>query len=98
MAYGGICIRACYDKSGTDIAYGDICLRARYAVFGTVMVLSACVCATVLTQHMVRACYAMSGSEIAYGATRWTSSRSMVVPRYCALSAYARATRCPVLT
>eukprot|EP00961_Rhodomonas_salina_P246315 3328190-Rhodomonas_salina.1 len=35
VAYGAICLRACYAISGTDIAYGAICLRACYAISGT---------------------------------------------------------------
>eukprot|EP00961_Rhodomonas_salina_P006611 89721-Rhodomonas_salina.2 len=48
----------------------------------------------------LRGCYGMSGTDTAYGATSGliSSSPDSVKARYCLLSAYARAMRCPVLT
>eukprot|EP00961_Rhodomonas_salina_P194261 2623263-Rhodomonas_salina.1 len=75
--------------SGTDIAYGAIRLSACYAVSSTEI---ACGARGVRAGQgsssllwcaiCLRACYAVSGTDVVYGA----------------LSAYALATRCPVLT
>eukprot|EP00961_Rhodomonas_salina_P234589 3170587-Rhodomonas_salina.2 len=68
------------------------------------MVVPAYACATrcpVLTHASCpRACYEMSGTDIAYGATRRRTCKPLRPPsrRSTPLSAYALATRCPVLT
>eukprot|EP00961_Rhodomonas_salina_P282440 3816465-Rhodomonas_salina.1 len=49
----------------------------------------------------LRACYAMSGTDLAYGTTSWPPPCRLSLlcsHRSAPLSAYARPTRCPVLT
>eukprot|EP00961_Rhodomonas_salina_P052245 701538-Rhodomonas_salina.1 len=54
LAYGAICLRACYALSGTDLAFGAIRLRARYALSGTGLSYGAI---------FLRACYGMSSTD-----------------------------------
>eukprot|EP00961_Rhodomonas_salina_P295575 3935586-Rhodomonas_salina.1 len=73
--------------SGNDIAYdGGISLRICYVMPGTDMAYAPrCLlqyCPGTSATILLRACYAMSGTDLAYAA----------------ISAYALATRCPVLT
>eukprot|EP00961_Rhodomonas_salina_P171680 2315017-Rhodomonas_salina.3 len=84
QANQGMVLRPCYAMSGTDLAYSASCLRACYATSGTALAYAATVCC------------AMSGTELAYAAT----SEVGLAERgwqFGTLSAYARATRCPVL-
>eukprot|EP00961_Rhodomonas_salina_P199078 2685361-Rhodomonas_salina.3 len=82
--------------SGTDPAYAAVCRRIHHAKRGTDLAYAA---------SCLPMCKAICGSDLAayaYAATRRgsslnLSSRFLPGPRSDTLSAYARATRCPVL-
>eukprot|EP00961_Rhodomonas_salina_P182387 2462139-Rhodomonas_salina.1 len=93
----GLC--GSYALPGTDVLYGTTS-QSVWLRYGSRSVYTVSSQHVLQTSICLRACYAMSGTDLAYGATRHAKSSSL--PRRGGrspdLSAYALATRCPVLT